>query len=163
MLAVYEDDGEFTVRLSDSPMAKAWSPQVIQSIGATAGARKLTLITPTDTKVFKFGNGHKTVPEPRKAMPVEIPDPAAPPSAEMAEYEAQLEAEELQRKIDAENRTPIEFPKVEEPERVRRKRAARPPGTPSACGRCSGSGTLAAGGSCPVCHGKGSIVKWGAR
>lgn len=174
MLAVYEDDGEFTVRVSDSPLAKSVSPQVIKAIGEATGARKLTLVTPTDTKVFKFGAkvssprtpsviAQPATPEPAKSPPQQVADPSAPPSAEMAEYEAEMaQAAATQRAIEAENNKVVEF-KTEEQEPKPRKRTPRPTGTPSSCGRCSGTGAIDGGGTCPVCRGQGSVAKWGTR
>src|SRR5271170_7303314 len=106
MLAVYEDDGEFTVRTSDSALAKSVTPQVIKAIGESVKARKLILITPTDTKVFKFGgSGHAagtastaatpagpSQPETRPSLPPKareriLQDSSAPPAPEILEEE----------------------------------------------------------------------------
>lgn len=179
MLAVYEDDGEFTVRVSDSPLAKSVSPQVIKAIGEATGARKLTLITPTDTKVFKFGkkeslNSAQEIRNPQRqqnspAHEVEppatrqIPDPSAPPSPEMAEYNREMaEAAAVARQMEQENGKAVDFKTPEAPvEKQTRKRTPRPAGTPTSCGRCSGAGTINGGGTCPVCRGTGQIAKWG--
>lgn len=175
MIALYEDEGEYTLRVSDSVLAKSMSVAVLKTIGESTGARRLTLITPTDTKVFKFGaqpSGTSAtiapvaVPiAPRSARPAQVADPSAPPSPEMVEYEAEMaQAAATQAAMDAENAKTVVFeptPELKKP--IKRERAARPTGTPTSCGRCAGSGALPGGGTCPVCKGKGSVAKWGAR
>jgi len=168
MLAVYEDDGEFTLRVSDSSLAKSVSANVIKAIGETAGARKLILVTPTDTKVFKFGDKKPSIDnkvvqmEPKKVPVHQIQDPSAPPSPEIEEYEREAaEATQLQRELEKDNATPVEFPKDDEPvEQVApktRKRTPRPQNLPTGCGRCGGQGIIAGGGTCPVCRGQGAV------
>lgn len=58
-LAIYDDDGELTIRTSDQGQWKLITPQVLKAIGDSLHPRKVTLVTPTDTKVFKFGQNGK--------------------------------------------------------------------------------------------------------
>jgi hypothetical protein len=178
MIALYEDEGDFTLRVSDSTLAKSTSVALLKEIGAAHGARKLTLITPTDTKVFKFTagavNGTSPAPSPaataaptaaRPIPPAQAQDQSAPPSPELVEYEAEIaEATRVQAEIDRENGKAVKFdePTPEPAPARKRERAPRPAGTPTSCGRCSGAGTIQGGGTCPVCKGAGSVAKWGA-
>lgn len=149
MLAVYEDDGEFTMRVADSALAKTVTPVVLKAIGEYSKARKLTLITPTDTKVFKFGGGVSqgilppgspatsgaSTPEPRQPFPKAsqriIQDSSAPPAPELVEEEfidaenqraldEAAQAEKLQQQMARENSRPVEF--QPEPEEVQEPR-----------------------------------------
>lgn len=178
MLAVYEDEGEFTLRISDSPLAKIVSPQVIKAIGESVKARKLTLITPTDTKVFKFDarevadapNSDTPRSEVARQQPSQrqIPDTSAPPSAEAAaEYLHAAELEEGQRFAREQERLnstdAVDVVGEAEPAPRTRKRTPRPQSIPTACGRCHGQGVIEGGGGCPVCQGKGSISHYGKR
>lgn len=179
-LSAFSDDGEFTVRVDDSPLAKVIAPAIIKVIGQENGARKLTLLTPSDTKIFKFGNGSsKSIaspgPEPLlsparptgPARPVIEQDLSTPPSPETAEYDAEMrEAMRLQREIEKQNSEEVQFPETEETPSdkppVRRKRSPRPESAPSStCGRCAGEGKLLGGGTCPVCRGRGSVAHFG--
>ena len=107
-LAIFEDDGEFTVRVNDSPLAKSLTPALLKAIGDATDARKLTLLTPTDTKIFRLNGPDRgktesaSSPSPKTesrglqsdAAPKEsIPNPlrrisqdqSAPPAPELAE------------------------------------------------------------------------------
>jgi hypothetical protein len=186
LLAIYEDEGEYTLRVSDSSLAKQLSSTITRSIGENGGARKLVLITPTDTKVFKFGPKNpsaKIQSEPyeskvgqmsqrdmiRPEPPPQIADASAPPSPELAAYEAEIaESDRLQREIDRENRKSVDLPVSEEPAEdasapKTRKRTPRPQSNtiPTACGRCQGHGAIEGGGGCPVCRGSGSVSHYG--
>lgn len=186
MLAVYEDDGEFTMRVADSALAKTVTPVVLKAIGESAKARKLTLITPTDTKVFKFGGGPAppvqqlpttVASPPPKARERIVQDSSAPPAPEIVEEEfidaenqraldEAAEAERLQQQMTRENSRQVDFQQpvedeVQEAPRTR-KRTPRPePVANAACGRCGGQGALEGGGTCPVCQGRGAIAHYG--
>lgn len=53
-LTILEDSGEFTVRIGAEKWATDLGRQIVTLIGSTGVARKLLIITPTDTKVFRF-------------------------------------------------------------------------------------------------------------
>jgi len=133
-LAIFEDDGEFTVRVNDSPLAKSLTPALLKAIGDATDARKLTLLTPTDTKIFKL-NGKGPVqapPAPESTTKAAIPNPpnvptpsrisqdlSAPPAPELAEeaideYDRAMEearkAEEEQREMERLNRQSVDLP-----------------------------------------------------
>lgn len=168
MLSIYEDDGEITMRTSDSPISKQVSAKVISLIQEMAKPRKVTLITPTDTKVFKFAPAAQTTQSEPSAPPTPpirareriVQDESAPPAPEIAdEFEKELQEQE---KAEAEIK---EEANVEEmPVRKRAKQRPEPSSElQSTCGRCFGTGALEGGGACPVCRGKGSIAHYGRR
>jgi hypothetical protein len=178
LLSLFSDDGEFTLRVDDSPLAKVIAPSVIKAIGEQERARKLTLLTPTDTKIFKFDGKHKARPQ----EPVEVPehpqrpvrpliieqDDSAPPSPELVALDAeQQEAIRAQREIERLNGSVVQMPSQEEPTTSRRVK--RPTGDekgknpPAPCGGCQGAGTRPGGGACPVCRGTGQIAHFGRR
>ena len=182
-LVLIEDEGDWTVRVGDQANAKQVS-QAVVPILATLGAKKLLLITPFDTKVFKFdtpGNGKApasaggrtpAMPEaPRK--PVVYQDEGAPPSPEDAttDFERFIEEERVAeaKRLEMErlNTADPNLPVVEEMPAnvVKRAKAPKDQITPagSSCGRCQGEGTLLGGATCTVCRGKGKIAKWGGR
>lgn len=184
-LAIFEDDGDFTVRVNESPLAKSLTPALLKAIGELTKAKKLTLLTPTDTKIFKLnGNVQSTAaqPSPSEDVPPQTPpsrvrrisqDQSAPPAPEVAEEaideydQALAEAKKAEQEIahmERSNRQQVDFPEPEpEPEqtKVRKRDRARPePVANSACGRCGGTGDIG-GGACPVCRGRGQIAKWG--
>jgi hypothetical protein len=122
LLAIYEDDGDYTIRVGDGAHARSLSQPLVKLIGDLGGARKLTFITPMDTRVFKLGGsngssangqenssangelrGHepvqyeRTEPRPLPPRPVReriSQDWAAPPSPELV---AELEQDEAGR------------------------------------------------------------------
>jgi hypothetical protein len=178
------DEGEFTLRVDDSALAKAVAPLLLKAIGEAEGARKLTLVTPSDLKVYKF-NGRGVAPpasaEGKKGTPAlaepaspppDVPatrvsisqDLGAPPAPEIADYERQMaEAAKMARLMAQQNSEVVEFPQGDAklaPKKppVGKKEAASPP---SACGRCRGAGMLEGGGACPVCQGRGVITRFG--
>lgn len=174
-ISAFSDDGEFTLRVDDSSLAKIIAPVLIKAIGDQERARKLTLLTPTDTKIFKFEGKHK--PETPEEIPPQRPirhvieqDDAAPPSPELVALdEEQQEAIRVQREIDRVNNQVVQMPAPEEPS-TGRKRVPRPTGDdakgknpPVPCGGCSGAGTRPGGGACPVCRGTGQIAHFGRR
>lgn len=61
LLAIYEDEGDYTIRVAAGARAKALSSPLVKIIGELGDARKLTFITPLDTRVFRLGgkNGHQ--------------------------------------------------------------------------------------------------------
>jgi hypothetical protein len=159
------DDGEFTLRVDDSPLAKAVAPVLLQAIGRSEGARKLTLVTPSDLKVYKF-NG-RPVPQPQPAPVQEEPprvtlsqDRNAPPAPEIAEYDQSMaEAAGIARLMAQQNSEVVAFPDGQAG--VKKPARKESPAPSSACGRCRGQGTLEGGGSCPVCQGRGMITRFG--
>jgi hypothetical protein len=177
VLAIFEDDGDFTVRVGPQVNAKSISQAVVPLI-ASLGAKKLLLITPLETKVFKF-NGAPAAPPVRSAEPVPrqtriVQDGGAPPSAEdaAAEFEEYVrkeeEAERVLREMDAASKadpqlTTEEDAPAQKPVRRSNKTPEAQVDNTSACGRCQGHGAIAGGGTCPVCRGKGVIGKWGGR
>lgn len=182
-LTIIEDAGEFTVRVGAQDNAKQIAQKVVPLL-AGLGATKLLLITPFDTKVYKFDSPNGKVPYEGKAAagvvgasgsPQHrrvISDEGAPPSAEDAtldfekfvaeEREAERVRQEMERTVRADPGLPAE---EEAPAPVKRGRAPKEQIEPAgaACGRCQGAGTIAGGGACPVCRGKGVIAKWGGR
>jgi hypothetical protein len=180
-IAMYEDEGDWTVRVGAQDNAKQIAQAVVPLL-AGLGARKLFLITPFDTKVYKFDspNGKAShvsassdTPRTRKTV---IADEGAPPTAEDAasDFERFVEEEaaaekvrqEMERTAAADPHLPVEqeeeAPTKRGPGRPRKtEENIQPSGT--ACGRCQGEGTIAGGGACPVCRGKGVIAKWGGR
>lgn len=190
LIAIYEDETDFTIRTSDSALAKLISPAVIKLLDGRA--RKLTLITPTDTKVFKLASGAPLAPSAHSAPSAPAPDhpgqtapppnvpapplPAsarisqdlsAPPAPELAdehlaELARQREEEAAQAEQQQLNSQSPDLP-ADSPSAPRKRSHERPKpaALPTACGRCLGSGALEGGGACPVCHGKGSVAHWG--
>ena len=164
------DEGEFTLRVDDSALAKTVAPLLLKAIGEAEGARKLTLVTPSDLKVYRF-NGKPSAPQP-VPQPAEKPPPhvmlsqdhGAPPAPEIADYERQMaEAARLERLMAQQNSEVVEFPQGEARPAAKKpppgKKEAQTP--PSACGRCRGAGMLEGGGACPVCQGRGVITRFG--
>lgn len=101
----------------------------------------LQLITPSDMKVFHFNEPEP--PKVRRAVVEQMPEQIP----------------------DEEGMPPDEAPPVV-------RRMPRDPQHPNTvCGRCGGSGEVAAfmedgqpaKGACPVCQGKGEIIGWGHR
>ncbi len=168
-LTLLEDDGEFTVRVGGQENA-AGLAQAIVPLLAKLGARKLLLITPMDTKVFKFdspssGNGVASAAPPVRKV---IADQGAPPTAEAAdaEYERyQAEEQETERVAEEQARVAGDDPNLPAEELsepiVRERKKARVLPTQNPCGRCAGAGALEGGGPCPVCKGTGKIAQWG--
>ena len=179
LLSVFADDGEFTLRVDGSELAKLLTPQITSAIGQVSKARKLTLLTPTDTKIFKFTppqNGSTPnaapaenpppertpdPPPPIKARDRVIQDQSAPPAPEVAseainEYEMQLieqqKAEREMREAQRENSKTVEFPAPaeEEPAPSARKRVAKERPQPTSVTACG------------RCQGRGSIGGGGA-
>lgn len=183
LLSVFSDDGEFTLRVDGSELSKLLTPQITAAIGQTSKARKLTLLTPTDTKIFKFNGNQAPLPGPAipstdrvtittPPKPSIVQDFSAPPSPEIA-AEAVDEFDRTiaeQQKAEQEMRQAERFAKADpglEQEEVPapRKRAKERP-TPlssTTCGRCSGAGVLDGGGTCPVCQGQRAIPHYGRR
>jgi hypothetical protein len=183
-IAMYEDEGDWTVRVGAQDNAKQIAQAVVPLL-AGLGARKLLLITPFDTKVYKFDSASAATEKPREKpasvatparKPVVFQDEGAPPSAEdaSAEFERFVEEEAAAEKVRQEmERTAAadpQLPAEEEEEAPAKRGPGRPRKTeeniqPSGtvCGRCQGEGTIAGGGACPVCRGKGVIAKWGGR
>ena len=190
-LTLLEDGGEFTLRVSEAKWAGELGRSIISLIGGLGIARKLLIITPTDTKVFKFSpapakaetqageQGDASTPRveapPLKASQRISQDTSAPPSPELVgEYEEELRAQAAaEREIAAQQREMAQdaLPPTEDEETVvemprkrgRPSKAAAALRAASPCGRCDGGGAIEGGGTCPVCMGKGSIAKWGGR
>jgi len=164
------DEGEFTLRVDDSALAKAVAPLLLKAIGEAEGARKLTLVTPSDLKVYRF-NGKPSTPQAPPQTPEKPPpqvtlsqDHGAPPAPEIADYERQMaEAAKMARLMAQQNSEVVEFPQGEARPAAKKpppgKKEAQTP--PSACGRCRGAGMLEGGGACPVCQGRGVITRFG--
>lgn len=189
LLSVFADDGEFTLRVDGSELAKILTPQVTRMIGESATARKLTLLTPTDTKIFKFTPPAGVNDPPAPQLPTEVihavPNPAprarerviqdfsAPPAPEVAaedidEFDQTLKdqqkAEQEMRLAEKMVKSDPQLPVEESPVPAVRKRTAKERPTPTtvaACGRCTGQGVIDGGGACPVCRGQGSIPHFG--
>jgi len=180
-LTACADEGEFTLRVDDSALARAVAPLLLKAIGETEGARKLTLVTPSDLKVYKFNGvappasaeGKKGTPAPAEPVspPPEAPatpqvtlsqDAGAPPAPEIAEYEREMaEAARVARLIDQGNAAVVDFPKAPPQEKKRPAPEKRPAPVLNPCGRCQGQGMLEGGGACPVCQGRGVIARFG--
>lgn len=174
-LTILEDDGEFTVRVGGQANAQRLAQAIIPII-SSVGARKLLIITPTDTKVYKFDSPVKvphagvTIPVPARRQIIQ--DQGAPPAPEtVSEEYAQVlreEAEavkvqgELQAQSGADPNLGVEEESPAVPARKRGRPALVSP-SQNPCGRCGGSGVLTEGGGCPVCKGTGRIAQWGRR
>lgn len=146
VLTLFAAPSAFILRLEDvtyTPIALAVARGIKSGL--------LTVITPTDTKVFDLGRqeppGIETVtaqnPAPVLLSP-DIPD-------DLREY--------VQGEEDDEGLPPIVEPEFQEG-RVRHRDHTPPPPN-SICGRCHGQGVIAGGGGCPVCQGRGTIIAWG--
>ena len=166
------DEGEFTLRVDDSALAKTVAPLLLKAIGEAEGARKLTLVTPSDLKVYRF-NGKPSAPQP-VPQPAEKPPPhvmlsqdhGAPPAPEIADYERQMaEAARLERLMAQQNSEVVEFPQGEPKPTAKKPPAGKKEPVSqapvSACGRCRGAGMLEGGSACPVCQGRGVITRFG--
>jgi hypothetical protein len=173
-LTILEDEGEFTVRVGGQENA-AGLAQAIVPLLAKLGARKLLIITPMDTKVYKFDSSAEARSQesppaidltPKKRV---IADSGAPPTAEAADEEyaryqrEEAEAERIAAEQAATSGTDPQLPEEEAAPIARTKSKARVLPTQNPCGRCQGGGTLEGGGVCPVCHGKGQISQWGRK
>jgi hypothetical protein len=177
-LIILEDEGEFTVRVGGQTNA-AQIAQAVVPLLAGLGARKLLLITPLETKVFKFDSvkmamtGAEAIAEKLRAEQAERPrivrDQGAPPTAEEADAEYaryQAEEREAERVAQEQASTAAADPQLpteeESPQPLKRSKARVLP-TQNICGRCGGAGTLDAGAVCPVCKGGGKIAQWGRK
>lgn len=189
-LTLLEDSGEFTVRIGGEKWAAELGRKLVSIIGEMGIARKLTILTPGDTKVFKFDSpvtkALTAFDEATKNIPVEVmrdvlrpsqrisQDSAAPPAPEIVgELEEELRAQQLaEKEMEAANRLaradagitdPVEENVVEMPTRKRGRpsKVEASLKTATSCGRCGGGGALEGGGTCPVCRGAGSIAHYG--
>ena len=167
-LTILEDEGEFTVRVGGQDNA-AGLAQAIVPLLAKLGAKKLLIITPMDTKVYKFD---AQAPKPQESGVQSAPsrrviaDAGAPPTAEAADEEYQRyqrEEAEAERLAAEQAATAGADPGIESEPVTRKNTRARVLPTQNPCGRCQGAGTLDGGGACPVCHGKGQIAQWGRK
>ena len=185
-LTILEDSGEFTVRIGEARWAADMGRQIVTLIGSTGVARKLVIITPSDTKVFKFAphaetgeatsaTRHVTAASPAPLRPSQriSQDTAAPPAPELVgefeeelarqqKAEAEIAVQQRELKADPQITPEAEEGVVEIPKR--RGRPSKVEATLKAatfCGRCQGRGTLEGGGTCPVCRGAGSIAHYG--
>lgn len=188
-LTILNDDCDFTVRVGADSWASDLGRQIVSIIGGMNIAKKLTILTPNDTKVFKFnsnpGGVEKGVERPRaEAAPPIQPrraserisqDSAAPPAPELvgewaeelaAQQKAEAEVAAMERANKQDALPQQEEEQVEAPAPRKRGRSSKVAETirsATACGRCQGAGVLDGGGQCPVCQGKGGIRKWGTR
>ncbi len=159
--------GQYVIRIHDA----ALRPLVTGVAKLLPDASSLVLITPTDTKVFTLGNG-----QPSPASMVAESDNEMPPSAEGPP----VTDPETLAAIAREERSSVPQAVTEEPESAdvemaprtrRRKKQDSVSGHPEQCGRCRGSGRiqmLLEGGqsgdtACPVCHGEGTLLRYGVR
>ena len=171
-LTILEDEGEFTVRVGGQQNAQKIAQSIVPLL-AGLGARKLLLITPMDTKVYKF-DGNQQAPD-RPADTIRTPrtrviaDAGAPPTAEAADAEyARYQAEEREAERLAQEQSAItgadpQLPAEESAPITRAKSKSKVLPTQNPCGRCQGGGTLEGGGTCPVCKGSGVIAQWGRK
>jgi hypothetical protein len=169
-LTILEDEGEFTVRVGSQGNAAAIAQAVVPLL-AGLGARKLLLITPMDTKVFKF-DGVTSKPEsganPAPSRRI-IADQGAPPTPDEAdaEYERYRQQEAEAERIAQEQASTAcadpGLPDQESAETPVKRTKARVLPTQNLCGRCAGGGTLEGGGPCPVCKGSGKVAQWGRK
>src|SRR6202012_5993115 len=97
-LTILEDGGEFTVRVGDAKWAASLGRDIVKMIGDLGVATKLTIVTPSDVKQFKFDLPKKVVAQAaEKSYPPPPPirpsqrisqDSSAPPAVELvSEYE----------------------------------------------------------------------------
>lgn len=188
-LTVLEDGGEFTVRIGEAKWAADLGRQIVTLIGSTGVARKLVIVTPSDTKVFKFDRSAGDAKPATQRAEIDVPLPPSPPSlkpsqrisqdtaappapelvgefeeelARQQKAEAEIAAQQKELKADPQITPETEEGVVEIPKR--RGRPSKVEATlkaATACGRCQGQGTLEGGGTCPVCRGAGSIAHYG--
>lgn len=108
----------------------------------------LIVITPTDTKVFDMGS---SIPE--------APVPADRNTSTTADIPVEFQ-EYVQGEPEVEEEpAPIIEPEFQETHVRHREHTPAPDN--SLCGRCQGTGHTLAGGGCPVCGGRGTIIAWG--
>jgi hypothetical protein len=128
-------------------------------------ATVITMVLPNDIKVFTV-NGNGAAPE------VDVPADADAPPITDPETLAAIAAEERKSLPNAADDPVTEEVVAEPAPRTRRRQKPQSvSGHPEPCGRCSGSGQikmLLDGGqsgstSCPVCHGSGTLLRYGVR
>jgi hypothetical protein len=134
-------------------------------------ATVITMVLPNDIKVFNV-NGSSAPAEADIASDAASPDAADAPPATDPETLAAIAAEERKSLPNATEDAAVEEPPAEPAPRTRRR--AKPEsvsGHPEPCGRCSGSGQIrmlldggqAGSTACPVCHGSGTLLRYGVR
>lgn len=144
VLTLFAARASYVLRLDDisfTPMALAVAREIKSG--------SLIVMTPTDTRVFELS------PISPRSEPAPSPSPPAPVTARSMEQEAYVQGEPELEEEPAE----IIAPEFQEP-RVRHREHTPLPDN-SVCGRCNGTGQTMAGGGCPVCGGRGTIIAWG--
>lgn len=188
-LTLLEDEGEITLRIGSQTWAATLGQELVKLVPSLGIGRKLILITPTDTKVFKFsaekndkkppppetfGRGHSEETAPKPASARIHQDFSAPMAPELVgEYEEELrrqandeEQVRAQQKEMATEVAPIDTAEEEVAtprKRGRPSKAVQSLANAASCGRCGGGGALEGGGMCPVCQGAGAFVKYGRK
>lgn len=158
VLTVHRNGGQYIIRVDDL----SYRDLVVGLSKLLPEAESLVLVTPTSVKVFTL-DGQET---PRRAVE-EVSEPDTPDPMEEAMRIAQEEEHEVPGEPDKTvvRETP-QGTKV-----VRRKKVETIAGHEQACGRCGGTGNiqiLLDGGvadttGCPLCSGKGTIRRYGAK
>jgi hypothetical protein len=161
-------EGHYLVRVSDTKRRGLITGLCRLLDDATV----ITMVLPNDIKVFTV-NGNGAAPE--VDVPADAEDASDAPPVTDPETLAAIAAEERKSLPNATDDAAADEdvePLVESRPRARRR--AKPEsvsGHPEPCGRCSGSGQirmLLDGGqpgstACPVCHGSGTLLRYGVR
>jgi hypothetical protein len=157
-------EGHYLVRVSDTKRRGLITGLCRLLDDATV----ITMVLPNDIKVFTV-NGSSA---PAEADITASPDATDSPPVTDPETLAAIAAEERKSLPNATDDSAADAAPAESAPRTRRR--AKPEsvsGHPEPCGRCSGSGQirmLLDGGqpgstSCPVCHGSGTLLRYGVR
>lgn len=144
ILTLFASRSSYVLRIDDTrhtPIALAVAREIKSG--------SLIVVTPTDTRVFDLGQAEVPQNVPRGTIAAE-PPPDIP--ADLKEYVQSEEEEEEE---------PAAVIQPEFQESHVRHREHTPVADNSICGRCNGTGHTMAGGGCPVCGGRGTIIAWG--
>lgn len=178
ILTIYQTGpGQYLLRTTDIK----WKQLLLGTAKLLDDARTLTVVTPADTKFFMVG---ASTPVNGKAEP----EPPAPDAHEpIPESDIDLDPETLaaiqaqeDHAVPGQTAPGEEIPGVGEvvgetaqgTKVIRRKpRTVSTAGHPETCSRCRGAGKtriILEGGQadeapCPICHGVGSITRYGTR
>lgn len=125
LLSLYADEGDFTLRLDGSPLAQKVGPEIIRLLSGNGG-RRLTILTPTDTKIFKLnGATHASFPSapaPSATSPIdsEVEDSSIPEPTDQTHPRPRVPAKtRIQQDMSAPPSPELAEEEAEEIQRIR--------------------------------------------